>query len=88
MIKEKEGAQREFYLQNILEKMKKAHESLASPRLYMERRAEEILMSMCSRGDLFSVGLEEIYTREILEGREIGKTVVVAVWDDAGLAEV
>ena len=54
----------------------------------MERRAEEILMSICTKGDLFRAGLEEIYTRETLQGKEVGKAVVVAVLDEAGMAEV
>ena len=56
--------------------------------MYVERRAEEILLSFCAEGDLFRAGLEEIYTQETLEGRELGRAVVVAVLDEAGLAEV
>lgn len=37
---------------------------------------------------MFRAGLEEIYTLETLEGRELGKAVLVAVLDEAGLAEV
>ena len=54
----------------------------------MEGRADEIMSSICARGDLFSVGFEEVYKQGTLEGRELGKAVVVAVLDEAGLTEI
>jgi hypothetical protein len=43
---------------------------------------------MFARSELFRSGLEEIYTRDTLEERELGRVVVVAVLDETGLAEV
>lgn len=63
-------------------------ETLSTANLYLEERAAGIIWSIFSSAEMFGTGLVEVYTRERMQEREIGKAVVVAVADEQGQAEI